>query len=745
MSKSITSLKKTQLHTAFLSIGIAAVSQLAVVPATTAAVLEEVVVSASRKEESIQDAPAVIAVIGAKEIQKQRIGDLTDITSAVPGLSLDGSHKDQNRLGMRGAFSSADTPSAGQAVGLYIDGVYFGRSASMGPVLFDMQQIEVLKGPQGTLYGPNVVGGLINITTKNPSLEAIEGAVQATAGNFGSRELAGRISVPIIEDELGVSVSVMKADSDGWVENLVTGNMLDQTDTLSVRAKMLWTPNDRTKVEAFLDSWGDDSYGEVRHIYTRFGTASRFDVQRSIDETYINDDARYDRDVLTGGLTVSYDLSDSVTLKSITSYNDTDSLGEDLPFLTGLIEGINATRDSQIETFTQEVLVFGETDRLEWQVGAFYYDDSSSTLELFESTQVPGTPIVEFGYPEYFETYYLMDTETTSMSVFGQVTYALTEWMNLTAGIRYLDEEKDSLTQTYGDVFPGNYAAEEAYTVDQSGAWTVSTPKFGVDMHWDDVGAFDSLMAYATVTKGFKSGDFVKGTTFTTSIGTTEPEEVWNYEAGIKTTFMDGLANANLTVFQADYQDLQSQVQGDDAFVYLVTNDAEARGLEAELNLAPIDGLSIALTYAYLDTEITGDELVDGESVKGNILPRSPENSYGLTVGYEWTVGEFGLELFASYTKQDEAYISILNELPDDILALTEQERLNLDFTVRYDALSLSVWGKNLTDDSNLYEGQDLTDLWGLTNDEFFGETASLWNVRFAQPRTFGATVRYEF
>ncbi len=200
-----------------------------------------------------------------------------------------------------------------------------------------------------------------------------------------------------------------------------------------------------------------------------------------------------------------------------------------------------------------------------------------------------------------------------------------------------------------------------------------------------------------------------------------------------------------MTYFQADYEDLQSQVQGDDAFVFLVTNDAEASGVEAELSVAPIEGMSIALTYAYLDTEITGDELIEGESVKGNLLPRSPENSFGVTAGYEWSAGDLDFEIFAAYTKQDEAYISILNELPDDILALTEQERLNVDLTVRYKSLSLSVWGKNLTDDTNLYEGQDLTNFWGLTNDEFFGETADLWNVRFSQPRTYGATIRYEF
>jgi iron complex outermembrane receptor protein len=751
--------QKSKLQSLMAKLGLISVAtvvpQAFWVAQTSAAVLEEVVVSASRKEQSVQDAPAVIAVIGADEIAKQRLGDLTDVTLAVPGLSFDGSHKDQNRLGMRGAFSSADTPSAGQAVGLYIDGVYYGRGAGMGPVLFDMEQIEVLKGPQGTLYGPNVVGGLINIQTKDPSLEESELSVQATAGNFGAREVAARLSVPV-SDDLAFSLSMMKSDSDGWVKNLVTGNMLDQTDTLSIRGKLLILPDERTRVEAFFDTWQDDSYGEVRHVYATFGQPERFDVVGSAEQTYINDDAQYDRDSFTLGVEVTRELSDSVTLKSITAYSDTDSLGEDLPFLTGVTEGINATRNSQIEFFSQEILLFGESDRLEWQVGAYYYDDESSTDELFESTQVVDSPVVAFfEYPEYFETGFLMDSQTTSLSVFGQVTYAVTDWMNLTAGIRYLDEEKDSVTESYGDVFGGNYVAEELFSLSQSGSWTVNTPKLGIDMHWSDVGAFDEVMVYASVTKGFKSGDFVKGTTESTSLGTTEPEEVWNYEAGIKTTFLSGLANANLTVFQADYQDLQSQVQDEQAFVYLVTNDAEASGVEVELNLAPVEGLSISLTYAYLDTEITGDEPIgfdeddDGNPVpivvQGNLLPRSPENSFGLSVGYEWTVGSVDMELFAAYTQQDEAYISILNELPDNVLSLTEQELLNADLTMTMDRWQVSLWGKNLTDEAIVYEGQDLTNFWGLSNDQFEAGDTDLWNVRFSKPRTYGVTVRYEF
>ncbi len=706
--------------------------------------LEEIVVSASRKAQNLQEAAAVITVMNAGEIEKLRLGGIGGLTESVPGLSLDGSHKDQNRIGMRGAFSSADTPSSGQAVGLYIDGVYFGRSASMGPVLFDMEQIEVLRGPQGTLYGPNVVGGLINIQTKDPSLEVNEGKIEVTAGNFGALEVAGRFSTPLIEDELAASISIMKSDSDGWVRNLVTGNKLDQVDTTSLRLKALWTPNDKTRVESFVEFWQDDTFGEVRHLYARVGEPERFDIPSDIERTLINDDAEYDRDVYTVGLSVDYDISEKVTLKSITSVHETDSLSEDVPFLAGLEEGINATRDSQVETFTQEFLLFGEARNLDWQTGVYYYDDSSSTLERFESTQVPGTLAVDFGFPLFFDAGHFMENDTQSWSVFAQGTYAVADWINLTAGIRYTDEEKDSEVETSGDVFPGNFAAEEIFTLSQSDSWTETTPKLGIDMHWEDVGGFDAIMLYGTATKGFKSGDFVKGTTLNGSIGTTEPETVWNYEVGVKTTFWDGRANANVTVFSADYEDLQSQVQDEELFVSLVTNDAEAEGVEVEVSLLPVDGLKLSFNYAYLDTEITGDELIDGESVQGNRLPRSPENSFGIQASYEWSVGEFDLAILAAFTKQDDAFIEITNELPSDILRLTEQELLNLDFTVSRDNWELSFWGKNLTDDEIVYEGQDFTTLWSLTSAEAeAGE--DLWNLKYGRPRTYGVTVRYEY
>ncbi len=705
---------------------------------------EQIVITASRRAESLQEAPATISVLDESTIDSMRVDGMDSLTDVVPGLSLQGSHRDQNRIGMRGAFSSADTPSSGQAVGLFVDGVYYGRSASMGPVLFDMERIEILRGPQGTLYGPNVVGGLINIQTRDPSLSEYEGRVQASYGRFGLLELGGRVSMPLIEDELGVAVTVTKSDSDGWLENQVTGEKISQIDTTSLRVKTLWVPNIDWRIEAFAEFFNDETYGESRILLPLDGEPERFVAPKAFDQTLIAKDATYDRDVYTFGLSLDYYLSDFTTFTSITSYHEADSLVSDAPFLAGPVEFIGVSRDSTVETFTQELRLFGENEggTFRWQTGLYYYDDTSSTPEIFESIQAPNTPILEFGFPEYFVSTHVMSNDTESLSVFAQFTYELTDWINVTVGGRYVDESKDSFVETSGDAFPGNFAIEEIFTLTQSESWNQFTPKFGIDAIQRNVGGFDSILYFASVTKGFKSGDFVKSTTLESSIGTTNPEIVWNYEGGIKTSFWDRRANANITIFNTDYQDLQTQILTETGFTRVVTNDATAQGVEVMLSAMPTDALTLSATYAYLDTDIESDD----PGVDGNQLPMSPENSYSVQATYTWEFEDADMAFTAVYTNQDAMYIDVDNVEPAAVHNLTKQSILNMDLTVFYQNWEFSVWGKNLLDDEMIVEANDLTGFWSYSNDEFFGEgKEQFWNAKPSMPRSFGVTAKWRF
>lgn len=701
-----------------------------------------IVVTANRREENFLETPAVVSVLSEETLEDMRVDSLDSVTGLVPGLTLDGNHRDQNRIGLRGAFSSADTPSSGQAVGLYVDGVYYGRSASLGPVLFDIERVEVLRGPQGTLYGPNVVGGLINIQTRDPSLYDVEGKVAATIANYGYREFSGRISVPVVEGSLGISLSATKTDSNGWVTNLATGNKLNQIDTFGLRGKVLWTPADAVRVEGFVEYWKDDTYGEIRHLVPIDGSPDRFDVPDDWEETLIARDAFYDRDVFTAGLSATFDISENVTLTSITSYHETDSLLSNGPFIAGPVEEISASRDNKVKTFTQEILLSGEAGRLLWQIGGYFYDDTSSTPETFLSTQVPGTPIVEFGYPLSFESTHFMENDTKSISGFGQITFELTDELSVIAGLRYTDESKDSFVQTSGDAFPGNYAIEEIFTLTQSQSWSEFTPKFGLDYLRRDLPFFDSLLFYASATKGFKSGDFVKQTTRDSSIGTTDPEFAWNYEGGFKTLFADSKVSLNATYFYTDYSNLQSQVISDTGFTNIVNNDAVAQGVEAELTVAPGGGLRLAATYGYLDTEISSDD----PALDGNRLPRSPKNSFSFSGGYDFAIGDFDLSFLGVYTYQSTTFVDVENTDPPEIVDLTSQNYLNLNFSIRRGPIELALWAKNVLEDQVVQEGNDLNGIWSYTNDEFFGAGKELfYSVKYGSPRTFGATLSAEF
>ena len=710
--------------------------------ASSNAPADVIVVSANRREQNIQDAPAVITVFDDDIIDSMGVDDLGSISSLVPGLTLDGSHRDQNRLGMRGAFSAADTPSSGQAVGLYVDGVYYGRSASLGPVLFDIESVEVLKGPQGTLYGPNVVGGLINIQTRDPNLTEVEGRLSATIGNYGLRELAGRVSVPIIEDQMAASLTVVSTQSDGWLDNLVTGRTLDQEDTLAVRGKLLWEPQYNLTIEAFAEYWQDQSFGETRHLIPIDGPTSRFTAPEDFEETLIAKDASYDREVTTFGLSAIYDLTDSISLTSNTSYHETNSLGSDLPFLAGPVEFIGTTRDQSVETFTQEFLLSGSFNRLDWQTGVYFLDDTSRTPETFESIVVPGTVVFAFGYPERFVSTHDMENGTESISVFAQGTYAFTDTFNVTIGARQTSVEKDSFVETSGDAFPGNFAIEEVFTLSQTTEFDAFTPRFGFDWTLDDLGPLDTLLIYGSAVRGFRSGDFVKQTTLSTSIGTTEPEFVWSYEAGFKSTFWNGNAIFNLTYFSAEYEDLQSQVI-ENAFTTIVNNDGEAQGIDVEFSAQLTDEFTFGVNYSYLDTEITGGDV----SIIGNRLPRSPENSFSLSGIYERELANgHGVRLTAIYTYQDESYIDINNAEPPEVHEQTQQSLLNLDATYFVGDWEFSIWGRNVLDDEVILEANDLNGIYSYTENEGFGQgLESYWNAKYMDPRTFGATVRYNF
>ena len=706
-------------------------------------VLEEIVVSASRREESLQDAPAVINVLNANIIERLRINDLDSVTQMIPGLTLDGNHSDQQRIALRGAFSNDTVPGSGVAVGMYIDGVYFGRFAGMAPILFDIERIEVLRGPQGTLYGPNVVGGLIHIETRDPSTTEVEGSAYVTVGNFGRFDVGGRVSLPLIEDELGVSLTATSQNSDGWLRNLVTGRDLDADDAKSIRTKAFWTPNDRTEVEALFEYWKDDSFGDSRVFFPEFGTTDTdlFVYPSDPDrETYIVEDSTHDRDVWTGALDIDYELNENMTFTSITSYHRNESLSDNLPFLVSPNSTLMMDRVRQVESFTQELRLAGQTDRLVWQTGVYYLNDEDRRRECLLQLQDPSTAASFIFPPGSQTTCQDMTANTDSYSVFGQATFEVNDWLSLTGGLRYAYVEKDSFMNVTGDFGPGFAFSEDPtpWQAVNEDTWDRVTPKVTADLHWNNVGPFDHIMLYGTYAEGFKDGSFFSDVTVALSTGSFDSEVVKNYEGGFKTTFWGGRANLNATYFTTDFSNLQTTFLMGQQLI-LLSDDAESDGFEVGLALAPTDQLSLRFDYAYLDAKF-----VSGANI-GNRLPRAPKNSYTARGNYNWSSGPWDFSFDASYAYQGPSFIDSENVEPPGIHALTKVSKLDLNFAIAYKNWELSIWGKNLLDDKIMVEGNNFTTFWALSPFEAFVNGEEMFGGRTDQPTTYGATLKYTY
>ena len=700
-----------------------------------------IVVTAQRREQLLQLAPAVINVIDGELVDKMQIDSVENLSVYTPGLKVDGNSRDQQRLGLRGAFGSADTPGSGQSVGLYIDGVFYGHTTDLGPVLFDVEQVEVLRGPQGTLYGQSVVGGLINITTRDPK-DYLEGEVRATYGKYNQLEVGGRVSGPL-GPNLGASISAIHRQSDGWQRNLTTGNRLDAEETFSARGKLVWEPSEGFGVKLIGDYATDNTYGITRNII--FGDPERFVVPDWKSTTKARD-GEYDRE--SYGVALIGDLEFGwATLSSVTSYQHNDSVVLHAPYITDPEAYFDASRVSTTKTLTQELRLAGDVGPLRWQVGGFYYSDDARRVEDFDVSIAPGTALYDFGGRTNL-TRQDFDVETENMAVFGEFNYSLAENATFTVGARYTHDKKKGLFNHTGVPDPVIGQLEDPpFTVALEESWNSFTPKATLDAYWTDVGFLDRILIYGTVSKGFKPGGFYGGST-AAGTGSVPPETAWNYEGGFKTTFLSHAANFNVSAFKVDYSNLQTFTISSAGQQGIASTDARAWGVEAEFSVNPLDGLNASIFYAYLNTRIAdGATAPNGAAVGGNFLPQSPEHSVNVLLDYSTSIAtDVELGLTASYAYKDGVFFDVRNNrsrIPE-VFAQSKQSVLDLEASITHGGLQLSVWGKNLLDDKMLLRAFDLSRFTGLTTAErAAGET--LLDGVFDDPMTYGVTARYRF
>lgn len=638
--------------------------------------LETVTVTAEKRPEALQDVPASVTAVTGNQIDDAGIGTIMEVANQVPNLHIfTWGGRRNNHVFMRGVGATYGEP----AVGFYVDGVGYGSDGMFDLDLFDVERVEVLRGPQGTLYGRNALAGVINIVSKQPTNET-EARASAGAGNFGQRELKGSLRTPLVEDKLFLGLSASAIKRDGYVDNTHLGGKVDDRDDQSVRANLRWLPSADFDATLSLDAerfrGGAYPLGPLQDIRDRPDRVS-------------NDFAgRDDRDSFGSSLSLNWNAP-GVRVTSITGWRDWENDG------AGDTDGspLDIVREKTLEDrkqLTQELrLASPETENtLRWMAGIYYYqaDASINTRSMF------GSDAVAMGFvPVPMDSVLNADKDDRGYALFGQLDYRLTERATLTAGLRRDHDERRVRMKTRmemgGATIPGSEGG-----LNDSRTFEEWLPKIAFAYKADA-----NTLWYANVAKGYRAGGFNTLMNVNPADASFDPEHSTNYEAGFKWSGWQNRLSLNLAAYRVNLTD-QQVIQLTPSIGSVVRNagKSHSQGLEAELALRPASGWDITAGFSYTDAKF--DEYRDdvlGADYAGNRVPFVPKQMFNLAVQNRRPLGA-STALFSRLELQriGDFYWDTANTLKEGAYNL-----VNLRIGVEGENWEAYLWGKNLLDE----------------------------------------------
>jgi len=696
--------------------------------------LDAIIVTARRRAEDVQDTPVSVAAFGASDLEARGVEDLQGLNGFIPNVNLatTGSFGSTGAaFTIRGGGQDRNSVTLEPGVGLYVDGIYLGRSESSLLKFGDLERVEVLRGPQGTLFGKNSSGGAINIVTAKPD-PYFGGEVEIAYGSFDRLDVTGRVNVPL-SDTLYSKVTAFSTQRDGYVIR-PDGVDVGDDNTQGARLQLRWEPTSDLTVDLSAD-YSDLDRNGVAFVALDIDPTALFPtlinqidpgVNPPYDDRWVPNDPQsqtfgtgptyHELESWGASAEVNWALG-AVDFKSLTGYREYDlSIGLDGDGTPVRMFHQFATRD--FYQFSQEFQLSGTAfDRLEWVAGAFYFTENPT-----EERRVEQRGIGNFGNMESFS----YDQKTHSYAVYGQGTLEITDQLSATLGGRY-SYDKKRLILSEPTRFPD---------VELVGRETFEsfTPRIDIQYQWTD-----DIMTYASYAKGFKGGGIndrivgVPGGGFTTLPFADETNDT--YEAGIRTELFDRRLRFNATYFHTIYTDLQQAVITSDPAIpnrtlVLTQNIGQAKvdGVEVDATLRPFENLTLNASFGYLDTRITrlNAGTVGGLVIGGELLA-SPEYSY--TIGGEYIIplangSDIGLRV--DYAWKDEfIFATDLNS------AVTNPATGLLSGQISYnaDGWSLALVGTNLTDELYYQNGLDLTNPFGFVQAE--AARPREWALRF--------------
>ncbi len=697
--------------------------------------LEEIVVVARKREESLQDTPISVTAFTGRELDNRGLGGVAALDGFVPNLNFTAGTSGSPsaaQLFIRGIGQQDFLITADPGVGVYVDGIYIPRAVGMAFDFFDLERVEVLRGPQGTLFGRNTVGGAINIVSAQPS-EEIEGFVEGAYGTDTLREVKAMVNAPVT-DWLSLRAAGELKQQDGYASRIITGEeqgVIDRqmvrlsalarpSDDIEILAAFDWTETDETALAQSMIDVDPTQPGAPLGLYNAF-VPPRLGLPPLTDDFVTGDPYRsfgtgpnvstVDNWGVT--LTASWQ-TDFAELKSITGYRDLETTYS-REFETSPLPYASAISDQEQDQFSQELQVIGTAleDRLTYIVGGYYFTEEARDLtradllvgifEAFEALPgpVPGLPFGGPGNPANLDIARIEDSfvETDSWAIFGEVGFDITDMLTVTLGGRYTQEDK---TYEFMRTLPASGRVPIPMTR-VSEEFSKFTPKVGVEYDLQD-----DILLYASYTEGYKSGGFNGRPSSTDGIQPFDEEEVKTYELGAKAQFLDDRLRTNLALFWNDYTDLQISVNRPvgAGFEFIIENAAAAtiRGFELEVTAVPVDRLTLQAGIGYTDAEY--DE-VDASATfdESAELQEVPEWSINLGAQYVWQLPrQLELTTRADYAWKSEVYHDVNNI---ELIKTDDLGLLNARITLASEGgpWELSVFGTNLTDEEYLTFG----------------------------------------
>lgn len=717
-------------------------------------VLEEIVVTARKRKEDLQDVGLSVSAMSKTEISRTFARDIKDLAFISPNLIIDDTSQGPGgnaAIYIRGIGVADVEKNFEPAVGVTIDGLFIG--ANSGAILrsIDLESLEILRGPQGTLFGRNTIGGTINVERTRPTGE-FGGKVRAGYGDYDHYWLDAVVNFGITDD-LAVKLSAAKNDQrDGFFENVNTGNDDGAVDYQSYGINLLWNANDTLEFEytyqdeeteqdtpplvnmAQPDTLFCGSFGFCAQSVNTPSSGDRYKVTTLSFEPTTASLSPAPTGIVTSPIADLIPNDDDATFDAETHIFETRwDITESLRM--NYIYGSFETQETVVTNFASEPAMLFGTDRpAEYEQDShelrFTYDDGGA-LKV-----VAGAYFWESEYDirlRSWITFSVPDTvvdipqtthqETESTALFFEADYALNDSWTLTLGGRYTEDEK--LSEQRGNLSTGpNDPSEE---------WDEFTPKVGVRYRIND-----DAMVYATFAKGYRSGGFNGRVDSQESARVPyDPETVDNFEVGFKSEWADGRVRLNGAVFYMDYQDKQEEIglasDGATGQRISVFNAADAtmQGLELEVQAIVSEGLTVSANMGYLDTEYDEFTFNDGFGIVDNSgleFRRAPEFTGSVNATYEWDIGEGQAWVRGSYRFLGEHFIEQTNraELEND-----DQTLIDLSVNYAVNGLTFSLFGRNLTEEDGWAHGLNVSGLWAYASAR--------------APRTWGAEVSFEF